>query len=282
MGLIRVALIHHHPVLIPALAEPGRGYDAVENSGALLTILRRFGFHLVLHGHKHNPFVFTEDSQSAWTTSSQPIVIVAGGSVSSMSIPSEYRDRSNCYNRIIVKWHPAAKQTRIRIETRGLKVFNDSGKEDLPQKWAWKSLNEFDRQFYSAECRPKTRSSDYSELTAFGGNLEQSRTAEYARTRGNMPIVEVLPSLVSGQAYEARVWIVSHPNPKYPRELPLEVIWSAGPMHKAIAISAEQDERFCAAFHYWDAMLLQASLKFRDGKSQSVFVYARLPEEELA
>lgn len=41
---IRVALIHHHPVLIPALAEPGRGYDAVHNSGKLLSILRRHGF----------------------------------------------------------------------------------------------------------------------------------------------------------------------------------------------------------------------------------------------
>jgi 3',5'-cyclic AMP phosphodiesterase CpdA len=50
---IRVALIHHHPVLIPDLVEPGRGYDAVVNSAALLRILRRFGFHLLLHGHKH-------------------------------------------------------------------------------------------------------------------------------------------------------------------------------------------------------------------------------------
>jgi len=67
---IRIALIHHHPVLIPPLAEPGRGYDAVHNSGKLLTILRKYGFHLILHGHKHNPFTFTDDTQSASQESS--------------------------------------------------------------------------------------------------------------------------------------------------------------------------------------------------------------------
>ena len=67
---IRIALIHHHPVLIPPLAEPGRGYDAVHNSGKLLTILRKYGFHLILHGHKHNPFTFTDDTQSAFQESS--------------------------------------------------------------------------------------------------------------------------------------------------------------------------------------------------------------------
>jgi hypothetical protein len=79
---IKIALIHHHPVLIAALAEPGRGYDAVLNSGRLLTILRKHGFHMILHGHKHDPYVFTEDSRSAFRTSSQnPILIAAGGSV---------------------------------------------------------------------------------------------------------------------------------------------------------------------------------------------------------
>ncbi len=76
---VKVALIHHHPILIPDLAEPGRNYDAVLNAGQLLRFLRDNGFHAILHGHKHNPFVFTEDSQSAWTgTTRQPIVVVAG------------------------------------------------------------------------------------------------------------------------------------------------------------------------------------------------------------
>ena len=58
---IKIALIHHHPVLIPSLAEPNRGYDAVHNSDQLISILKQFRFHIILHGHKHNPHTFTEE-----------------------------------------------------------------------------------------------------------------------------------------------------------------------------------------------------------------------------
>ena len=58
--------VHHHPVLIPSLAEPGRGYDAVMRSAQLITILKEYGFHLLLHGHKHHPHVFTEDVRNAF------------------------------------------------------------------------------------------------------------------------------------------------------------------------------------------------------------------------
>ena len=279
---IKIALIHHHPVLIPALAEPGRGYDAVENSGALLSLLRRFGFHLILHGHKHNPFIFAEDGESAWGASDQPIVIAAGGSVSSMSLPEQYKERSNCYNRIIVKWHPAAKQTRISIETRGLSIFDETGKEDFPQNWKWRTLKTVDKQFYANRCMPapkvdETRPFDPEALKA----SEVLRGGEYARARGNMPVVEVLPSLVDGQAYEARAWIVPHPSAAFPRELPARVTWSAGRMHPTVTVQAQQDERFCVSFHYWDSMLLQARMEFK-GKTRGeacVHVYARLPED---
>jgi 3',5'-cyclic AMP phosphodiesterase CpdA len=279
---IRIALIHHHPVLIPALAEPGRGYDAVENSGPLLTLLRRYGFHLILHGHKHNPFVFSEDSESAWVKPSRPIVISAAGSVSSMSIPGDYKERSNCYNRITIKWHPAARQARVAVETRGLSVFHSSGMEDLPQNWKWKTLQETDRQFYAAECVPKpkivgTKPFQPKDMK----RSESARVKEYSRSRGNMAVVEVLPSLVKGQAYEARAWIVPHPNVEFPRELPVRVTWSAGKMYPTVTVEAKQDEHFCVSFHYWDSMLLQARLEFKSKapKSVCIHVYARLPED---
>ncbi len=53
--------------------EPEGGYDAVHNSGKLLTILRRHGFHVILHGHKHDPYVFTEDSRSAFRKTDQTL-----------------------------------------------------------------------------------------------------------------------------------------------------------------------------------------------------------------
>ena len=69
---VRIALLHHHPVLFPALLEPERGYDAVANSHYLLKLLRDFGFQLVLHGHKHYPHVLTYDPDSAWADHEAP------------------------------------------------------------------------------------------------------------------------------------------------------------------------------------------------------------------
>jgi 3',5'-cyclic AMP phosphodiesterase CpdA len=116
---IRIALIHHHPVLIPDLVEPGRGYDAVHNSAPLLTTLRKFGFHVLLHGHKHNPHVFTEDAVSAYRTGERrPVLIAAGGSVGNTDLPPSPHS-CNCYNRVVVKWNADANQTRIQVTTRG-------------------------------------------------------------------------------------------------------------------------------------------------------------------
>ncbi|MEZ5952199.1 MAG: hypothetical protein R3C12_24015 [Planctomycetaceae bacterium] len=67
IGKSILALIHHHPVLIPALVEADRNYDAVLRSGHLLNLLNKYGFHLVLHGHKHWPCTFTVDNKTHMT-----------------------------------------------------------------------------------------------------------------------------------------------------------------------------------------------------------------------
>ena len=272
---IRIALIHHHPVLIPDLAEPGRGYDAVANSGQLIRQLREFRFHLILHGHKHSPYVFTEDSQSAWTTDSQPIVIAAGGSTGSRALPEEFEGRTNCYNRITIKWHPSAGQTRVYIETRGLNLFRSDRREDLANNWKWGKLREYDKVFLTANCIPSPSKNLSISRGMRDSPTEGKRVSEYSRLRGNMPVVEVMPSLIINQAYEARVWLVPHQK----RELPCEVVWSAGPKHDAISVSANKDEWFCASFHYWGPMLLQARLLFSDGSTETAHIYARLPED---
>ena len=275
---IRIALVHHHPVLIPSLAEPGRGYDAVLNSGKLLTILRRYGFHLLLHGHKHNPHTFTDDSRGAFgNTSHQPIHIVAGGSAGSTSLP-ESPKQANTYNRILVKWHPAAGQSRIIVQTRALSVFREDGTERLPGRWRWNTLDEDDRSFYDARKLPpvkETRHSAY-DANAFR-EWEQERKAQYDSCRRNLPVIEVIPSATAGQAYEARVWIVPHRG-REPEDIPLRVTWSAGPMFPTTAISVNDDPAFCTAFDYWGPMLIQGRLEFADGPPACVYIYARLPQ----
>lgn len=275
---IKVALIHHHPVLIPPLVESGRGYDAVHNAGLILTRLRRAGFHLLLHGHKHNPHVFTEDSSSAYVGGeSQPILIAAGGSAASLGLPTSPRC-GNCYNQIVVKWDPDARQARIRVATRGLLTFDDDGNELLPTQTKWETMRIEDRQFLGGgERAPQAgnrKRRPFDEET--DGADEERRKAEYARVSGHFPVAEVMQSLIPGQAYEARVWIVRHAGAEHEVE---RVKWSAGPKFPVVTVEADEDPNMCAAFHYWGPMLIEAQMEYNDGSRQQSYVYARLPGE---
>lgn len=278
---IRIALIHHHPVLIPALVEPGRGYDAIHKSGLLLTMLRQYGFHAVFHGHKHHPHTFTHDVDAGYQLVPQPVIMIAaGGSVGSIDLPNAPRAR-NCYNRVVVKWHPKARQSRIRIETRGLSTFNPDGTEELPTRWRWDTLKVDDRSFLWGESKPtpgELSCRPFDEKT--DRHLNEERSREYERTRGNLPVVEVIPSLVPGQAYEARAWIVHHDKDAGKRtdsDYPTEVTWTAGPKFPLVTIKRVDDPLFCAIFNYWGPTLIQACLRFQDGEVQRVYAYARMP-----
>lgn len=275
---VRIALIHHHPVLIPPLAEPGRGYDAVHNSGKLLTILRQNGFHVVLHGHKHIPCNFTDDTQSPFWQQQRPLLIVGGGSAGSTGLP-DYPNRCNCYNRITAKWHPGGGQTRIVVETRGLTIFESGGTEALPNAWQWKTLRYDDRQFFSGQNLPRPKRVATEEFgTAAHLKDEAIRSSLYNNVRFNLPVVEVVPSLQPKQAYEARVWIVPHRHRKE-EDIPLKVTWSAGKWFPTKTVKKEDDANFCTAFNYWGPFLIQGKLDFADGTSAYVHIYARIPKD---
>lgn len=282
---IRVALIHHHPVLIPALVEKDRGYDAVLRADKLLTILHKFGFHLLLHGHKHYPLTFLEDIDAGFlSTDEQPIMVVAGGSVGSTGLPDHPR-KSNCYNRITVKWHPAAGQTRIRVVTRGLSLY-DEGIEKLPGEWEWQMIKQDDKSFYKWKPFPSPHFEAFqvgrspieeAESPDEPTDSDKNRKAKYKESRGNMAVVEVMPSLKPNMAYEARCWIVRHPGFDSPENVPEEVTWSAGPKFPSYTIPKETDENFCGIFNYWGPMLIEGLLKFAEGEPVTLYIYARMP-----
>jgi hypothetical protein len=281
ISAVRVALIHHHPVLIPDLVEPGRGYDAVHNSGPLLTVLRKFGFHVVLHGHKHNPHVFTEDGVSAYRTGERrPILVVAGGSLGSTGLPAGPRC-GNCYNSIIIKWNYHANQARIRTTTRGLEVFDSDGTELLPGRWNWRDLRIDDRQFLGGEGLPTPQDLEHRPFDAEAdAGAETERGAEYKRLHFNLPVAAVMPSLEPDQVNEARLWIVKHPPPEgveTPQKL-VRVTWSAGRRFPVMTVEAVEDPTCAAIFHYWGPMLVQARLEFADGTESAAHTYVRLPE----
>jgi 3',5'-cyclic AMP phosphodiesterase CpdA len=279
---VKIALVHHHPILLPSFAEPNRGYDAILNAGHLLNTLREYDFHAVLHGHKHYPNTFTYDTRCAWITDdSGPLMLIAGGSVGINSLPAK---GTNTYNIVTIKWNQIAKEARIHIETRGLVRHKDNGEDLPPTRWSWKNLCETDRLFkYKFEEKSSVFHREEHGRHSNNFPYETERKNEYKRLRGNMPVIEVIPSLKAGQEYEARVRIVRHPDKSgstpSPKDIPIEVEWNAGPYftHTKKCYPSENPE-FRAYFAFYGPVLIQAQMKFLDEEETVLtYVYAHMP-----
>lgn len=274
-GWIKIALIHHHPILLPSFIEPGRGVDSVLNAKSLLRVLRDHGIQLVLHGHKHYPQVFSYDPDSAWASAQAaiPQLVVAGGSCGSRGLP-EGTHKCNTYNLITVKWNPKALQARVQILARGL--IRTGPDVDLdPDQWSWKTLRIFDRVLSPYENLPLPRLTERVGPPSLADPVEAARKAEYERLKLNLPVVEVLPSLMPGQGYEARAWLVPH---NHHQESPVRVTWSAGPRFPRKVLNKDAAPDFAVSFHYWGPMLIQVELEFKKGPKELAYVYARLPD----
>lgn len=274
---IRIALLHHHPILIPELLEVDRDYDAVANSRHLLGLLRRYGFHLVLHGHKHYPSLFSYDSDSIWDDQVQPAMIVyGGGSVGSRALP--IGKQQNTYAVFSMKWDSDAGVARLRAVTRGL-TSNDGAGEMPPHHWQWKTLRDSDRLLTHPTPPPIPVSPHISEYQDTG--QETHRQAVYKATRLNLPVCTVAPSLIPNQAYEVRCWIVPHCDhngtPKPGWVAPIRVVWSAGQMFPMVECRREDDVSMSATFNYYGPFLIQAELHFAEGEPARVHTYASMP-----
>lgn len=267
---IRIAIVHHHPVVLPALAEPGRGYDAIVNSHALLGLLQEFGFHIIFHGHKHYPHTFSYDAKCAWSNArGYPLAVIAGGSVGSRFLPERVANATNVYNFVTLKWDPKTALSRIRVVTRGLQTHDANGGELLPQEWRFRTLAVED----NVSGRHMAEIGAFETLEFKEDDFEKRRRSIYQELRRNMPVVEVMPSLVPRQEYEARLWIVPHKG----REIPAKVEWSAGGHFPVVVCTREGNAEFCATLAYYGSMLVQARMYFDDGGIATGYVYARLP-----
>ncbi len=277
---IRLAVIHHHPILLPVFAEPGRQYDAVVNSGHLLRVLRRHGFHAIFHGHKHYPHVFSDDSLCSWDDGEHiPLIVIAGGSASVLhnELPNSPK-RSNTVNIVTVK--STKNSARVLIETFGLNCFDSSGHMDLPQKWRWSLRRTIDRVIRRpAATSSKKATSLLNFSLGTDGCGEPERIAVYEKWRGNMPTAEIVPSTLSGQEYEVVFRI--EPHNRGPQDIPLVVEWSAGPKFPIIRCEAGANPTFEARLHYFGGMLIQARMQFATPHKGSIFtdayVYAPIP-----
>lgn len=278
---IKVALIHHHPVVLPVLYEADKDYDAVLNSELLFRLLKKCGFHLLLHGHKHNPFTYSYDAVSAWTTDVvQPILVIAGGSAGSTEIPKEQGSR-NTYNVISIKWHPGALQGRIHVETRGLVWQHDDGTKLPAPQWRWKTLRTDDRLFLmqGGSTRERGAGGSTRQRTPADAVYDDLRSGEILRLRRNYTAIEVFPSLNPDQGYEALVWIEAQAHDDY--RPPDRVEWAASPGYFREVYVCERavDPKFRARFSYYGPTLIQARLFWSDYEAVS-YIYARIPQAD--
>ena len=272
---IKVAMIHHHIVLLPSLIEPHRGVDSVVNSRHLLELLSNFDFHVILHGHKHYPQIFSYDPLPAWSKNENkiPQLVISGGSCGSNALPPDSVNSCNTYGVITIKWHPGASQGRIKVITRGLMKKGSYGLL-TPDLWKWKTLNISDKIVQSYNSLPSNKKTNIEPWN------EDHRISQYKKLRFQIPVVEVMPSLIHGQAYEARAWIVPHGQFLLEEERLVRVEWSAGKKFVKQITEVETNNDFCISYQYWGPMLIEAKLIFNDGYITYGYVYARMPKEE--
>ena len=152
----------------------------------------------------------------------------------------------------------------------------------LPTRWSWEVMNIDDRHFFAQKNTPTIV--ERPIILEFDDNAkaeDSHRVNQYALSRGNLPVVKVLPSLVEDQAYEAIIWIVQHKygEPKDQKDIPIKVVYSAGHRFEVIEVEREQDIHFTAKMTYWGPMLVQCKLLFEDGHEHFLHIYARMPNQ---
>lgn len=104
---------------------------------------------------------------------------------------------------------------------------------------------------------------------------EPQRIREYERLRGNMLVNTTNNSGMKGgdpetvQPYVTYLAIVGHGE----QELPVQVIWNAGPKFASRTIKVEEDKFFQHAVNHYGPMLFQAVMFFKDGSIETASIY---------
>lgn len=70
----KVCMLHHHPIKHSNI-QNYKDSDSLEKGDVLLELLNKFGFNIVLHGHKHQPRIFEQNG----------LAVLAAGSFSSFA-----------------------------------------------------------------------------------------------------------------------------------------------------------------------------------------------------
>jgi len=101
--LFRIAVLHHH--VSPVSTEEFKKFDVLSNSSVFKAELAEAGFHLVLHGHKHDHMIFDESANRR----RHRLVVVSGGTIGG----APAADRSSGF--FLLNLEGATRRAKIRF-----------------------------------------------------------------------------------------------------------------------------------------------------------------------
>jgi predicted phosphodiesterase len=97
-GKLRVVMVHHHPFKYP-FGTVIEDISCLEEGAELVDLMGRHGVHIVCHGHRHEPKIFTE-TKTGWQ---HPVTFLCAGSV---AVNENQRNRGeipNLFHLLIVE-----------------------------------------------------------------------------------------------------------------------------------------------------------------------------------
>ncbi len=281
-NLRKVAIVHHHPIYIPALAAYAEDYDAILSAGLFLSFLQQNGFDLILHGHKHYPVAWMHSMRpyearavsGKWTDP----VIVSGGSLSAAAscLPPEI---PNTYQLIGLRpRHDALRPTTL-VARRRLKQGNllpDDGFEN-DGYWFLGRDSHVDNSNIQATTLGSLGLVERGESSK--ARLHDQRVDRYRSTEGWMLVHRSRKSASPEQKADISIYIVQHKQDDKQGNLPAnrkirQVLYAVGPKWPGSPfISQNAENGFELRLSAYNPFLCVALIEFNDGSVQQLERY---------
>jgi 3',5'-cyclic AMP phosphodiesterase CpdA len=204
----KIAIFHHHPVYIPALAAGVENYDAMLQAGKLLSYLQQREFDIILHGHKHYPMAWVHNmipyeapAQGTW---SEPVIVSSGSlSADGDHLPSAV---PNMYQLIGIRkkrdpLRPRCTVIRRRF-LRGDTLYGARFEPDSVLHLGRDSLSPTEREKRLATLQ------ELASPAGEGSSLHQQRAKRYEESAGWMLVHRYRASAAVDQEFDVSVYLV--------------------------------------------------------------------------
>jgi 3',5'-cyclic AMP phosphodiesterase CpdA len=204
----KVAIFHHHPIYIPALAAGIENYDAMLQAGKLLSYLQHRQFDLILHGHKHYPMAWVHNmipyeapAHGSW---SEPVIVSSG----SLSADNEHLPSSvpNTYQLIGLRkkkdpLRPVCSVIRRKFR-RGDTLYGVRFEPDGVFHLGHDSLSPMERE------KRLERLQELASPVGHGSPLHRERAMRYEESAGWMLVHRYRASDAPDQEYDISVYLI--------------------------------------------------------------------------